>query len=99
MIEVKVLSCRSAQRYAVKQRVVAAKRDLLERQPGLEITIAELKGWQAIERYTQILAAPSLVVNEQLVCEGRFPTRQEVLDWLSCAAEGERPTQVYSEGG
>ncbi len=98
MIEVKVLACRSAQRYAVKQRVVAAKRDLLERQPGLEITIVELKGWQAIERYTQILAAPSLVVNDRLVCEGRFPSRQEVLDWLRCAAEADLPAQVYSGG-
>jgi hypothetical protein len=87
MIEVKILGCRSAQRYAVRQRVVAVKRDLVEERPELKIAISELKGWKDIERYTQILAAPSLVVNDQLVCEGRFPTRQEVLDWLSRALE------------
>ncbi len=99
MIEVKVLGCRSAQRYAVKQRVLAARRELIERLPGLEITIQELRGWEVIERYTQILAAPSLVVNERLVCEGRFPSRQEVLDWLSCAVEGELTAHVHAAGG
>ncbi len=82
MIEVKILSCRSAQRYALKQRVIAAKRDLQGEYPGLEMSILELKDWIHIEAYTQILAAPSLVVNERLVCEGRFPSRQEVLDWM-----------------
>ena len=77
MIEVKILSCRSAQRYAVRQRVVAAKRDLLEGQPDLKVEITELRDWANIEGYTGILAAPSLVVNDVLVCEGRFPTRQE----------------------
>ncbi len=82
MIEVKILSCRSAQRYAVRQRVVAAKRDLQDEIPALDLQIIELKDWIHIEPYTQILAAPSLVVNECLVCKGRIPTRQEVLNWL-----------------
>lgn len=82
MIEVKILSCRKAQRYAVKQRVIAARRDMLSEFPELEIAIKDLKGWADIERYTLILSAPSLVVNEKLVCEGRFPTRNEVLTWL-----------------
>ncbi len=85
MIEVKILSCRAAQRYAVRQRVVAAKREVSIDHPNLEIVIRELKDWASIEPYTSILAAPSLVVNEELVCVGRFPTRQEVLDWLRCA--------------
>jgi hypothetical protein len=87
MIEVKILSCRSAQRYAMRQRVVAAKRDLSENRPELNITLTELRDWANIERYTGILAAPSLVVNEALVCVGRIPTRQEVLDWLKSAIE------------
>jgi hypothetical protein len=82
MIEIKILSCRSAQRYAIKQRVVAAKRDLQNDYLELEIAIIELKEWINIEPYTLMLSAPSLVVNEILVCEGRFPTRQEVLDWV-----------------
>jgi hypothetical protein len=87
MIEVKILGCRFAQRYAVGQRVVAVKRDPLEERPELKIAISELKGWEDIERYTQILVAPSPAVNDQLVCEGRLPTIHEVLDWLSRALE------------
>ena len=88
MIEVKILSCRKAQRYAVKQRVIAAKRDLANEFPDLELVIKDLKGWADIEPYTFILSAPSLVVNEKLVCEGRFPTRIEVLGWLRNAIIG-----------
>lgn len=90
MIEIKILSCRSSQRYAVRQKVVAAKRDLQDEYPGLEMTIMELKNWAHIEPYTLILSAPSLIVNEKLECEGRIPTRQEVLDWLRCALIDDR---------
>jgi len=90
MIEVKILSYRSAQRYAIRQRVVAAKRDLQDDYPGLDIAIKELKDWGHIEPYTLILAAPSLVVNERLVCEGKFPTRQEILVWLQSALQNDQ---------
>jgi hypothetical protein len=86
-----ILSCRSAQRYAVRQRVVAAKRDLQNEYPELEIAILELKDWINIEPYTLMLSAPSLVVNERLVCEGGFPTRQEVLDWMRSALINDQP--------
>lgn len=85
MIEVKILSCHSAQRYAVKQRVVAAKNSLLPDHPGLQVIIKELKDWASIEPYTSILSAPSLVINEMMVCVGRCPTRQEVYGWLQSA--------------
>ncbi len=91
MIEVKILGCRRAQRYAIRQRVVAAKRDLQAGYPELEIAIMELRDWIHIEPYTQNLAAPSLVVNETLVCEGRFPTRQEILDWLRKSLKNDQP--------
>jgi len=88
MIDIKILSCRSAQRYAVKQTVIAAKRDLLNGNPDLKIMVTELKDWTHIEPYTLILSAPSLVVNETLVCTGRFPSRQEVVSWIKNAMEG-----------
>ena len=91
MIEVKILSGRAAQRYALKQRVIAAKRDMMIEHPGLEIQIKELKDWSTIEPYTLILSAPSLVVNEKLVCEGRFPSREEVLGWVKSAVRGYCP--------
>ena len=85
MSEIKILSCRAAQRYALRQRVVAAKLDILNEYPGLEFHISELREWSTIEPYTLILSAPSLVVNDRLVCEGRFPSREEVLGWVKQA--------------
>ena len=88
MIDLKILSYHSAQRYAVRQTVVAAQRTLRNEHPDLEITITELKDWARIEQYTTVLSAPSLVVNENLVCVGRIPSREEVLVWLRAAFDG-----------
>lgn len=88
MIELKILSYHSAQRYAVRQSVVAAQRIVNVEHPDLKISIAELKDWLHIEEYTPVLSAPSLVVNEKLVCVGRIPTREEVLGWMRRALDG-----------
>ena len=82
MIDLKILGYQSAQRYAVRQTVVAAERVFKNEHPDLKIVITELKDWVKIEQYTPVLSAPSLVVNEKLVCVGRFPSRDEVLGWL-----------------
>jgi len=87
MIDLKILGYHSAQRYAVRQTVVAVQRALQNEYPGLKIVIMELKDWVHIEKYTPVLSAPSLVVNEKLVCVGRFPSRQEVLGWIRSAIE------------
>jgi hypothetical protein len=87
VIDVKILSYHSAQRYAVRQTVVSAQRLLINDHPDLKIVITELKDWIHIEEYTTILSAPSLVVNEKLVCVGRVPSREEVLGWLSSAVD------------
>jgi Thioredoxin domain len=88
MIEVKILGYHAAQRYALRQTLVAGKRVLQEEFPDLQLSIAELKDWMHIEQYTPVLSAPSLVVNEKLVCVGRFPSKQEVLGWLRNVLEG-----------
>lgn len=87
MIDVKILSYHSAQRYALRQMLVAAKRDLSIDYPEVKINISELKDWIHIEQYTPVLSAPSLVVNEDLVCVGRLPTKLEVINWLRSALE------------
>lgn len=88
MIELKILGYHSAQRYAIRQTVMAARRDLQNEYPELKIVITELKDWVHIEQYTPVLSAPSLVVNEELVCVGRFPSKQEILGWIRSATEG-----------
>ncbi len=87
MIELKILGYHSAQRYAVKQTVISAQRILRSEHPDLELMVTELKDWQMIEQYTSVLSAPSMVVNEKLVCVGRFPRRDEVVDWLRAALD------------
>ena len=87
MIDLKILGYHSAQRYAVRQTVVAACRDLQNEYPGLKIVIMELKDWVHIEQYTPVLSEPSLVVNEKLVCVGRFTSRQGILGWIRSAIE------------
>jgi predicted metal-dependent hydrolase len=87
MIDLKILGYHSAQRYALRQTVVAAQIDLKNEYPDLKMAITEVKNWVHIEQYTCVLSAPSLVVSEKLVCVGRFPSRQDVLIWLRSAIE------------
>ncbi len=82
MIQVKILGYHPAQRYAIRQTLVSAQRVLRQECPELEVSICEVKDWMHIEQYTPVISAPSLVVNEKLVCVGRFPSKQEVLGWL-----------------
>ena len=87
MIPVKILSYKSPQRYAVKQTLRAALNELRIAYPGLEVNIEEVKHLDGMERYTPVVILPSLVVNERLVCVGRFPRKDEVVGWLRDALE------------
>jgi hypothetical protein len=88
MIQLKILSYRSPQRYVVRRVILAAQAELQKDVPELRLEITELKDWVQIEKYTPVLSAPSLVVNEKLVCVGRVPSRQEVKGWLKNAVDG-----------
>lgn len=72
----------------------SALAELRKEIPDLQVNISELKTWQEIEPYTLILSAPSLVINEQLMCLGRFPKLEEALGWIHQASH-----QVLHEGG
>lgn len=87
MIQVKILSYKSPQRYAVHRTVQAAWHELRKTHPGLELSIAEIKSLDEMLVYTQVVILPSLVVNEKLVCIGRFPRKEEVVGWLQEAFE------------
>jgi hypothetical protein len=91
IIFVKILSYKRPQRYAVKQTLMAACNELRNTLPGLEITVEEVKALAEMEKFTPVVILPSLVVNEQLVCVGRFPKKDEVIAWLVLAAEDATP--------
>ncbi len=86
VIDVKILSYKSPQRYAVKRTLVAAQSELQRTLPDLEIALTEVKDLSEMEKYTAVVILPSLVVNDKLVCVGRFPKKDEVTGWLQEAA-------------
>lgn len=88
MITIKILSYKSPQRYAVKQTLIAAQNDIRRTNPDIEVTLEEIKTLEEMEKYTPVVVLPSLVVNERLVCIGRFPKKAEVIGWLQQAEEG-----------
>jgi hypothetical protein len=51
-----------------------------------EMTICEVGDADQIGRYASFLVLPTLVINEKVVCSGRFPTKNEVVNWLHEAA-------------
>jgi len=90
MVNVKILGYKSPQRYAVKRTLVAAQNELQKTHPDLELAVAEVKTLSEIDKITHVFILPSLVVNEKLVCVGRFPHKEEVIGWLQEALQNSR---------
>jgi hypothetical protein len=82
IINVKILSYKSPQRFAVKRTLMAAQNELRKRHPDFEIDLTEVKEFSEMEKYTPVVILPSLVVDEKLVCVGRFPHKDEIISWL-----------------
>ncbi len=87
MLAVKILSLQYPERYVVRRLVAAAQQELLSKCPHLELDIAEVTDPGEIGKYAFVLVLPTLVINEKVVCSGRFPAKEEVADWLLEAAE------------
>jgi hypothetical protein len=79
---VKILSLGAPERYSVRRLVTAAAWELQQQYPDLEISICDVSDSTEIGRSAFTLVLPTLVINEKVVCRGRFPTRQEVAGWL-----------------
>jgi hypothetical protein len=86
-IEVKILSYKTPQRYAVRRAVVAAQTVLSQEYPDALVEIAEVRERSEIEKITLVVLYPSLVVNDRLVCVGRFPKKDEILVWFQQALQ------------
>ena len=82
MIIVKILSLGAPERYAVRRMVTAAYQDLIHQYPKVEITIIDVSDSTEIGQSAFTLIMPTLLINGNVVCSGRFPTREEVADWL-----------------
>jgi hypothetical protein len=95
VLTVKILSLQYSERYAVRRLVAAAQQELLSTCPHLELDIHEGADPEEIGRYSYVLILPTLVINEKVVCSGRFPTREEVICWLQEAMQ-ERELSIPS---
>ena len=82
MVIVKILSLGAPERYAVRRLVAAAYQDILQQSPDLELETIEVNDPAEIGKYAFTIILPTLVINEKIVCSGRFPTREEVIGWL-----------------
>jgi Thioredoxin domain len=87
VVEVKILSYKSPQRFTVRRTLLAAQNELHKTHPGLQLVVTDVSTLSEIEEFTCAIILPSLVVNEKLVCIGRFPKKDEIISWLSEALE------------
>jgi hypothetical protein len=87
-IPVKVLGYKHSQRYPILRILSQAQRQFENLHPEVRLDIQEVCSTQEILRYTPVIAFPSLLVGETLVCVGRSPKREEVLGWLETAIAG-----------
>ena len=88
-IEVTILGLKTPQRYAVRRAVLAAQIALSQEYPDLQVEIAEVWQRSEIEKITPIISYPSLVVNDRLVCVGRFPRKGDIMTWFRQALQEE----------
>jgi hypothetical protein len=86
LVSIKILGLHYPERYAVRRLVMAAYKDLLQYCSSLEIEIMEVADPGEIGKYAFVLILPTLLINGNVVCSGRFPAREEITGWLKEAA-------------
>lgn len=81
-LQIKILGLKSRQRYLVRRVLTAAVAELQKEFPTLQTDITESGDWETICQYTQVMIAPALVINEELVYDLWIPSREQVVGWL-----------------
>lgn len=82
MIHVKILGNKARLRYSVRRMVEAAQASLISEYPDVKITITEVSDMDEIRKYTPVMVAPALVINEKLVYDLWIPSRDQVIGWI-----------------
>ena len=82
-MKIKILGTGCAKCHQLEQTARQAVKEL-----AIDATIEEVKDMKRIMEYP-ILTTPGLVVNEELVCSGRVPTKPEVTQFIINALDKE----------
>ena len=82
-MKIKILGTGCAKCHQLEQTTRQAVKEL-----AIDATIEEVKDLKKIMEYP-ILTTPGLVVNEELVCSGRIPTKSEVTRFIINAMDKE----------
>jgi hypothetical protein len=90
-INVKILGTKSSMRYTVARLIAMAETILRAEYPDLEVEVQMLKTEEVIFKYTQVLMAPGLVINEKLAYATWIPSKEQVLGWMREAIAETRP--------
>ena len=83
MMKIKILGSGCARCHQIEQTAREVVKEL-----AIDASIEEVKDIKKIMSYP-ILATPGLVLNEELVCSGRVPTKTEVVTFIINALEKE----------
>jgi small redox-active disulfide protein 2 len=82
-MKIKILGSGCARCHQIEQTAREVVKEL-----AIDASIEEVKDINKIMKYP-ILTTPGLVVNEELVCSGRVPTKVEVITFIINALEKE----------
>jgi len=82
-MKIKVLGPGCARCHQLEQTAREVVKEL-----AIDASIEEVKDIRKIMEY-RVLATPGLVVNEELVCSGRVPSKAEVITFIINALEKE----------
>jgi small redox-active disulfide protein 2 len=86
-MNIKILGSGCARCHQLEKTTREAVKEL-----GIDATIEEVKDINKIVEYA-VLTTPGLVINEELVCAGRLPTKPEITQLITTALTKEDRTK------
>lgn len=86
-IPVKILGYKRSQRYTVSRVLMQAQMVFEKAHVDYQLDVQEIKTAEEMLHFTPVIAFPSLMIGEKLVCVGRFPTKDKILAWLEREVE------------
>jgi small redox-active disulfide protein 2 len=87
-MKIKILGTGCAKCHQLEQTTRQVVKEL-----AVDATIEEVKDIKKIMEYP-ILTTPGLVLNEELVCSGRIPSKSEVTQFIINAVDKEEKTKI-----